>query len=244
MLASLFMNDEMVDRSMIFSVSEGCRAEAARVESQSRAHEDSTDKSGNPSGSRSDGQGNSAVDPREPAGSTSAPGAASSRTPGQPSAPASSDGGTTSSHLDDLPKFKFDSIVLCARELQPYNRPEIFPNGLRTFPSGIDVYCASLDDHDGPTRDEAHRAVEAAKYVIDMLDEGQRVLVSCAAGRNRSGLVTALVLVGRYGISRRSGSEHRARETPPRAHQRQLRGLLESDSTRQRLRYLKRGGSP
>ena len=80
----------------------------------------------------------------------------------------------------------FDLLVLCAEEYQP-------PSG--EFP-GVDVIHAPFDDNDiGPTSQEKKIARSAAKRVAAAVRNGSRVLVSCIAGRNRSGLVCGLALV-------------------------------------------------
>lgn len=77
----------------------------------------------------------------------------------------------------------FDVLVLCAEELQP---------PASAYP-GVTVLHVPLDDAD-PTGDEILRAVAAGKNVAARLRQGARVLVTCAQGRNRSGLVVGLAL--------------------------------------------------
>jgi len=78
----------------------------------------------------------------------------------------------------------FDCLVFCARE---YQIPECFPD--------VQVAQARLND-DGSRfkKQEAEEAVIAASKVIKWLEKGLKVLVTCFAGRNRSGLVTAIAL--------------------------------------------------
>lgn len=77
----------------------------------------------------------------------------------------------------------FDALVLCAEEHQPVPHP-----GVR-----IRVIRCPMDDA-VLTREEWRRAVHAAREVANLQRAGHRVLVTCWAGRNRSGLVTALAL--------------------------------------------------
>ena len=78
----------------------------------------------------------------------------------------------------------FDRLVLFARE---YQVPECF--------GSVQVAQVRLNDDGTPmTRDEAVAAVRTAARVIRWLTEDLRVLVTCFAGRNRSGLVCALAL--------------------------------------------------
>ena len=90
---------------------------------------------------------------------------------------------------------KIDVIVLAARDLQP---------DVNIFPANIEVILAPMDDfEDGPSVEDQRTAFRAAQAVADRLERGKRVLVTCVAGRNRSGLINALVLVFKYGISGR-----------------------------------------
>lgn len=80
-----------------------------------------------------------------------------------------------------------DALVLAAREFQP---------GTGDLP----VFRAFLDDR--PFVGKKHRdqqvsgALRASRWTLAQLLRGKRVLVTCAAGLNRSGLVVGLVLVG------------------------------------------------
>jgi len=77
----------------------------------------------------------------------------------------------------------FDTVVLCAQELQDIRLP------------GLEVIHAPFDDSGPPpTREEVVLAWNAAKRVAKRVRAGRRVLVTCAMGRNRSGLVTGFVL--------------------------------------------------
>jgi protein-tyrosine phosphatase len=80
----------------------------------------------------------------------------------------------------------FGVLVLCADDYQP--PASLFP--------GVQVIHAPLDDSDIRQRpqDEAI-ARAAAKRVADAMRTGGEVLVTCRAGRNRSGLVAGLALL-------------------------------------------------
>lgn len=85
----------------------------------------------------------------------------------------------------------FDMIVLCARELQL--PAEAYP-GVRI------VYAPNDDSVEFPlTKEKLRIAVRAAEAVAQEIQKGGRVLVTCAAGLNRSGLVSALALHKLYG---------------------------------------------
>ena len=91
----------------------------------------------------------------------------------------------------------FDVLVLCAEELQPSDPLE----AQSAFP-GVITVCAPMDDDDESIREgDKTVAAEAAKTIIHHLDQDHRVLVTCQAGRNRSGTVSALVLMARRGIT-------------------------------------------
>lgn len=80
----------------------------------------------------------------------------------------------------------FSLLVLCAKEHQDLDG--------RLY-RGVRVLRCPLDDGDHPpTSDEWPRVVTASRAVAAEIDRGGRALVTCMAGRNRSGLLSALVL--------------------------------------------------
>ena len=85
----------------------------------------------------------------------------------------------------------FDMVVLCARELQL--PPEAHP--------GVEVVHAPNDDSEAfpLTKEKLRIAVRAADIVVQRIQAGGKVLVTCAAGLNRSGLVSAIALHKMYG---------------------------------------------
>lgn len=79
----------------------------------------------------------------------------------------------------------FKTLVLCAEEYQP--GPEHFP--------GVEVlYAPFSDDGTPPTPDELRIALKASAETAKRLRAGRKCLVTCMAGRNRSGLVCAIAL--------------------------------------------------
>jgi protein-tyrosine phosphatase len=79
-----------------------------------------------------------------------------------------------------------DLLVLCAEEYQP-------PASLF---QGVKVIHAPFDDTDIRfLESQKATAFAAAKQVADAMRKGSNVLVTCFAGRNRSGLVAGLALV-------------------------------------------------
>lgn len=78
----------------------------------------------------------------------------------------------------------FSALVLCAREYQPEGFEHV----------GLLVFRVPMDDVLDPPAGDVKRAATVAKNVAHLALAGHRVLVTCAAGRNRSGLVTALAL--------------------------------------------------
>ena len=93
-----------------------------------------------------------------------------------------------------LSRLGFDLLVLAAREWQ--FRPELFHD--------VEGINAPNDDNAQLyplTREKLHTALQAARRVVEGLVRGETVLVTCAAGMNRSGLVSALALHLLYGWS-------------------------------------------
>lgn len=87
---------------------------------------------------------------------------------------------------DGVREAGFQVLVLCAREYQL--EPENYP--------GVQVVHAPNDDSvQFPlTREKLSVAVTAARAVAKAVRAKQKTLVTCAAGLNRSGLVSALAL--------------------------------------------------
>jgi len=81
------------------------------------------------------------------------------------------------------PYSEFDTIVLCAGEAQP-----TFVRFQGT------IIRAPFVDTGAPTQAERRIAIRAAREVAKRLRRGQSVLVTCAQGLNRSGLVCGLAL--------------------------------------------------
>ena len=79
----------------------------------------------------------------------------------------------------------FDDLFLCAKEYQPV---DCFQN--------VSVHSMHLSN-DGSimTSNERIQVIRAASNILDMLNENRMVLVTCMAGRNRSGIVCALALM-------------------------------------------------
>lgn len=80
----------------------------------------------------------------------------------------------------DLPDF--DTLVLCARELQP-----------ERIVFGRQVIRVPIPDN-ALTSDELRRALAGGRQVAASLAAGKRVLVTCHAGLNRSALVASIGL--------------------------------------------------
>ena len=84
---------------------------------------------------------------------------------------------------------RFGTVVLCAKEYQPRS---LGPSDAHPI-----ILRARLDDSGPPpTQEELKEAFRTAAEVAARLRAGRRVLVTCMAGRNRSGLVTGLALMG------------------------------------------------
>lgn len=115
-------------------------------------------------------------------------------------------------NFSDLAPAGVGLLVLCAQELQP--EPEDVARFEAEFPQ-VEIVCAPMDDQpSGPTPEEIRTATAAASTVLRALRSGKTALVTCQAGRNRSGLVNALVLVRLYGISGSTAAERVRRQRP------------------------------
>jgi protein-tyrosine phosphatase len=80
-----------------------------------------------------------------------------------------------------------DVVVLCAMELQARN--------LKVPPNKLIIRNPQDDDIYRPVgQREAARFFHTADQVVQHVRAGRRVLVTCAAGMNRSGVVTTLAL--------------------------------------------------
>jgi len=84
----------------------------------------------------------------------------------------------------------FDVLALCAMEYQPTT--EWYP--------GIVIGRIRLDDAE-LSAGQALQAFQLAAQLAKMIKMKKRVLVTCAQGRNRSGLITALTMVALTGCS-------------------------------------------
>lgn len=79
----------------------------------------------------------------------------------------------------------FDFVLNCARELAPENGAEKDPDG---------IWHIRLDDNDSP-EDQSDEICTGVYRLADALNRGDRCLVTCAQGRNRSGVVIAETLI-------------------------------------------------
>jgi len=86
----------------------------------------------------------------------------------------------------ELARSGFSAVVLCEDDYQPNS--EEFP--------GVSVWrCPFSDTYDRmPSNDRMVSIRDAARKVSVLVRRGDKVLVACFAGLNRSGLVTALAL--------------------------------------------------
>ena len=100
----------------------------------------------------------------------------------------------------------FGTLVLCAQEVQP-------PDHVLT---GLDVLrCPLVDDPTRPlTQAEWRAALNCSTAVALRLRASRRVLVTCAQGLNRSGLVSALSLILAAGWSPADAVRHIQRRRP------------------------------
>lgn len=94
-----------------------------------------------------------------------------------------------------LARAGFTALVLCALEFQPQPAGDVFP--------GLRVIHAPMVDEVPIASSTIFVARRAALLAAEQLRAGGRVLVTCQAGLNRSGLVTALTLREVNGLSGR-----------------------------------------
>ncbi len=98
---------------------------------------------------------------------------------------------------------RFDVVVFTAVEKQPK------PAQLKAVPKTITVKKFPLDDdpYQPITREQVAELTHLAKELAYYLRNGKRVLITCAMGMNRSGLLTALTLMAVTGCTGRSAFE-------------------------------------
>lgn len=85
-----------------------------------------------------------------------------------------------------LAKAGVHAVVFAAEEFQPQRN---------TCRGVIKIWAPNNDDGSRMTREQWNTALTAAMKVRALLDRGRLVLVTCFAGRNRSGLISALALM-------------------------------------------------
>jgi len=96
--------------------------------------------------------------------------------------------------VGELHRARIHTLVLCAAELQPSE--SVLP--------GIEVLrCGFVDNFEPVCFSTLGMIDETATRVAARVRAKKRTLVTCAAGLNRSGLVTALALTKLYGVSGR-----------------------------------------
>lgn len=98
---------------------------------------------------------------------------------------------------EDAVRRGFDVVVFCARGAQPDRA------WLRAAPRIVAINAGINDDPWIPlSAADQRKVIGAATHVASRWKRGARVLITCQAGLNRSGLVTALALRN-LGIDRR-----------------------------------------
>lgn len=78
----------------------------------------------------------------------------------------------------------FDTLVLCAEEYQPDR--EAYP--------GVEIMRVPIDDSELLPKKHLQRVLRGASEIARRVSRGERVLVTCMMGRNRSALVCAVAL--------------------------------------------------
>lgn len=86
----------------------------------------------------------------------------------------------------------FNLLVLCARELQGHDANHPFTSddywGVRL------IHAPNRDDGSRLTRQQLQGAIAAGRQVAEAVKAGEKVLVTCQEGINRSGLVNGIAL--------------------------------------------------
>jgi hypothetical protein len=85
----------------------------------------------------------------------------------------------------------FTAVVLCAEEWQP---------PAEAFPGLLVIHAPFDDDYKGLDEQQIQTAVNAVEESVKAHEQGHRVLITCMAGRNRSGLVTAWTVAVVHGM--------------------------------------------
>lgn len=83
-------------------------------------------------------------------------------------------------------------LVLCEAEWQP---------SAVDFPNILVIHCPLEDELEPMAYEDRVQVTDVAREVTALLSRNLRTLVTCYQGRNRSGLVNAMVLMNRYGIT-------------------------------------------
>jgi hypothetical protein len=124
---------------------------------------------------------------------------------------------------DELARAGFEVVVLCAEEWQP------------SLPDVETIHAPFDDDHQGLDARQTKIAFDAAGETSEHLAAGKKTLVTCWAGRNRSGLVSALALATISGVHpSKAGELIRSKRD----------GALTNGSFRGILSRARRAGSP
>lgn len=106
-----------------------------------------------------------------------------------------------------LRKAGIDVLVLCAKEWQDPTK--------KAHPGVIVIRCGG-EDSTQPHKLAAYLPAwkQAAQQVIQHVRDGKNVLVTCMAGHNRSGIVTAMALAELTGMSGEEVVAHVQRSRP------------------------------
>lgn len=82
----------------------------------------------------------------------------------------------------------FDVVVFCAKELQPRN--------VKHHSNQVAVFCPMDDDPYRPIDQKSAQVIHGlSRKLSSYIQSGKSVLVTCAQGMNRSGLITGLTMV-------------------------------------------------
>ena len=98
--------------------------------------------------------------------------------------------------------YRWDLVVFTARDFPPP------PQAMSDLARRVKTYHVALTDDGRITKEDVFAASMAGNIIASHFAGGKRVLVTCLAGRNRAGLITALALRTLSGASGEAAARH------------------------------------
>lgn len=136
-----------------------------------------------------------------------------------------------------------DVLVLCAKEIN--ERLDRSGWSLAQLYPGVRVLRCYLDDSGPPVTPaeivEAHRVAHEA---AELWNRGARILITCAMGHNRSGLVSAMLPRELFGVGGETAIDHIRARRPDSMRNDSMRAYLRQLPPIERPRYRPAWGRP